>query len=932
MVEPTDPQVRTLQQQMLLLSRFAADLINLPEQETDTALNRVLKEMGELMGADRAYIFDYDFEANTTSNTHEWCAEGISPHIDEQQAIPLAQISDWLEVHWQGESLNINDVRSLEASTFKDILVAQNIRSLVSLPMIGREGCFGFVGFDAVRSQREYGSETLELLGLFAKILANHKERLRSEKQLSEREINFRTFFDNTQDFLFVLDMQGRIIYCNRHVTEKLGYSIKELYKQPVLSLHPQTRRDEAAQITRAVLEGKADQCRIPLQTRSGHQVPVETRVFTGQWNGEPALFGVSRDLTEVAASEEKFSKVFHLSPVAMAISEFQGQSCFFLEVNNAFCEVTGYSMEEVTGRSALELGLFLDQNEGDRIVEQLRHSEQLKSVEVGVRTKQGDTVHGLFNATLLQLQDRQALITQMLDISARKTAEVELASERLLLRTLFNTLPNPVWLKDPDGVYLACNSQFEALIGREESWIVGQTDFDIMDRDKAEFVRGNDKAAIREGRSRTDEEQLVFASDGYEGLFETTKTPMFDAGENLVGVLGVARDITESRRMERELQQTRKLEALGQLTGGIAHEFNNMLAIIMGYMELLQTRITPETDRHFAEYLGHIEEAGNQAKDLIRQMLTFSRPQHNRPEQLDLAESVLESINLARGSMPSSIEIDCQSVSGLPTVELDRGELQQVLTNLLINARDAMSGKGRITISVDLYKDEGCECRHCHSRITGDWLQVSVSDSGHGIDPQKLDYIFEPFYSSKTVGSGTGLGLSVVLGIVDRSGGHILVDTQPGEGACFRLLFSPATSESSNINDKPTIKPHEKMLRGRVLVVDDEPALTDYLQEVLRLQGLEVSVSNDSLQALQLLREKQFDLLITDQTMPGLLGTELARKGKEYRPELKTILCTGHSDQVNAANAEEQGMDHYLRKPVSVNRLWQVVASVLVD
>jgi hypothetical protein len=258
---------------------------------------------------------------------------------------------------------------------------------------------------------------------------------------------------------------------------------------------------------------------------------------------------------------------------------------------------------------------------------------------------------------------------------------------------------------------------------------------------------------------------------------------------------------------MERELERARRMEALGQLTGGVAHEFNNMLAIILGHAGLLRARLGSGVEPRLADYLDHIEQAGSRAKDLIRQMLIFSRPQDSRPERIALKPAVRESITLARGSLPSSIEIDYSPRSGLPDVHLDMGELQQLLTNLLINARDAMGGKGRIGVAVDLFRGEGGECQHCHARVNGEWVQLSVEDNGHGIARDDLARIFEPFFSTKAVGEGTGLGLSVVQGIVERNNGHILVDSEPGAGTRFRLLFPPVHWERE-VPAVPTLGP----------------------------------------------------------------------------------------------------------------------------
>ncbi len=931
-----DTQFRTRKRQADLLSRFATTLINLPADSSDAAVNHALMQMGELAQVDRAYIFRYDFEANTGTNTHEWCAAGIKPQIGNLQQIPLTHFTDWVEAHRREESLIVKDTEALPAGALKDLLSPQFIKSLVSLPIIGRDGCIGFLGFDSVRSRREYGPEELDILALFARTLANYQERVNAEQKLANSEANFHAFFDQTQDLLFVLSHDGDIVQFNAQVERRLGFDPDELYGKSILLLHAPECREDVAWTIKAMAESSLDHHAIPMQTRTGQRVPVETQVVAGQWNAIPALFMVCRDVSDISASEEKFSKAFHLSPMPMFIADLQRE--IFLELNEAFGQVTGHDSQATVGREIASLGLFEDPEQWGVITHSLQQLGQVENIETPMRTRHGDSVSGLFNAAVLELQGRQVMISQVLDITARKVAEEALDNERIQLRSLINSQPNLVWLKDPDGIYLMCNAMFESLFGMPESEILGKTDQDFVNKDLAAFFREHDQKAMRAGKTCVNEEHLTFSATGYKGIFETTKTPIFNANDKLIGVLGVARDITDARhaeenrrRIERELHQAQKMEALGQLSGGVAHEFNNMLAIILGYKDLLQDRLGPEADPSLHAWLDHIDVAGVRAKELVLQLLSFSRPSETQTRRMSLEAGVRNAIVLSQSSLPSSIEIDYRSASFLPDVQLDAGELQQVLTNLLVNARDAMNGQGRIEVSLQLTRLSRCECQVCHSLVEGEWVELCISDNGSGIERDLLSRIFEPFYTTKSVGKGTGLGLSMVSSAVEHNGGHILLETGAGQGTRFRLLFPPLDyepmepSSSQKRTDTPSIG------NGRVLVVDDEPALSEYLKHALEYQGLTVVALTDSREACALLDDpgQQFDLLITDQTMPGMLGTELALHAKSRRRDLKVILCTGHSEQVNADNASEYGIDGFLEKPVSIQNIVLAIDSV---
>lgn len=917
---------RTRKQQTDLLCRFASTLINLPANSCDAAVNNTLMQMGRLVQVDRAYIFRYDFDAGITINTHEWCAPGISPQIDRLQSVPVASVPEWVSPHKRAECLVVNDVEELPANRLREILEAQDIKSLISLPIMGNDSCLGFLGFDSVRSKREYGSDDLDVLGLFARTLANYQERVDAERKLANSEANFHAFFDQTRDLLFVVSNQGRIVECNAQAARVLGVSEKELRGEPVLQFYPEECRAEAASLVATMATDRVNHFAIPMQDWSGRSVPVQTSVSAGQWNGAPALFMVCRDLSEITASEEKFSKAFHLSSMPTVIADQQQGT--LLEVNDAFFNVMGYERHETIGKSVSAIGLFDDQTQWDAITRQLQQLGQVDNIETPLRTRQRHIVYGLFNAAMLELQGRRVVICQVLDITSRKAAEEALDHERRQLRTLINSQPNLVWLKDPDGVYMTCNAVFESMLGMSESDVTGKTDFDLVDKELAEFFRKHDRLAVEAGRTCVNEEYLTFASNDYQGLFETTKTPIFKANGKLIGVLGIARDITEEReaedkrrRVERELHQSHKMEALGQLSGGVAHEFNNMLAIILGYKDLIQNRLGHDIDPSLNSWLEHIDVAGIRSKELVRQLLSFSRPRETQSRRMNLETGVRSAIVLSQSSLPSSIEIDYRPASVLPDVRLDAGELQQMLTNLLVNARDAMGGKGRIEVTLRHTRFTEQECQVCHTLLQGDWLELGIADNGPGIDPDQQSRIFEPFYTTKSVGKGTGLGLSMVSSAVERNGGHILLDTAAGRGTRFRLLFPALEFETQEARPVPERVAAPSIEGVKVLIVDDEPAITEFLQQALEMQGLHVVALNNSREALDLLlgAEQSFDVLITDQTMPGMLGTELVVQAKSHQRGLKVILCTGHSERINANNAAEFGIDVFLEKPLSI-------------
>ena len=414
----------------------------------------------------------------------------------------------------------------------------------------------------------------------------------------------------------------------------------------------------------------------------------------------------------------------------------------------------------------------------------------------------------------------------------------------------------------------------------------------------------------------------------------EETITPVLDDTGEIIHFVGIKRDITERQQLQRQLQQAQKMEAIGQLTGGIAHDFNNILVSIMGYTELAREEIRRYRDGKLERYLDEVYNSGRRARDLVAQMLAFSRGGEMELKPLLLAPLLKESLKMLGSTLPSSIELHTEFEEGLPPVMTDPVQLQQLVMNLCINARDAMEGRGSMTIGLRRISGMAAECRSCHERVTGDHIELFVQDAGHGIKPERLDRIFDPFFTTKEVGKGTGMGLSMVHGIMHGHHGHILVDSQPGRGSTFRLLFPLAggRADAADTEDGGKSKPPRQLLDAHILVVDDETSVGQFLAELLENHGARVTVETDSHVALENFRAdpEAFDLVVTDQTMPGLSGAELAQAMLRIRPALPVVLCTGYSDQVDEAGAKALGIRGYLEKPLASDAFLRRISELL--
>jgi signal transduction histidine kinase len=395
--------------------------------------------------------------------------------------------------------------------------------------------------------------------------------------------------------------------------------------------------------------------------------------------------------------------------------------------------------------------------------------------------------------------------------------------------------------------------------------------------------------------------------------------------------VLYIGRDISERKRAESRLRQAERMEAIGHLSGGVAHDFNNLLAAIMGYVVLAAERESAEQD---AKLAGHLEKAlasCRQARDLIQQMLTFSRGQRGSPRPLALADAAAESLKLLRSSLPASLQIETFFEES-PVTLLDPVQLDQILLNLSINARDAMAGVGRITVRVrPTVLRAKAVCASCRKRFRGEFVELSVTDSGPGIAPPVLERMFEPFFTTKEVGRGSGMGLATVHGIVHEHDGHILVESAPGAGSSFRVLLPMAADGTvAAPRDAAPRRNVRKPLHGRVLVVDDERAVADFMRELLESWGLQAAAATSPRGVLERIVREPPDLVILDQTMPGMTGISLAREIAMAHPQLPVVLYTGNSDRLDKAELAAAGVRALLNKPVEPDALYDILRTHL--
>jgi PAS domain S-box-containing protein len=505
-------------------------------------------------------------------------------------------------------------------------------------------------------------------------------------------------------------------------------------------------------------------------------------------------------------------------------------------------------------------------------------------------------------------------------DISERKRAELALRAEKEKLETVTRNIGVGLTVISRDYRIQWANEVLKETFGDIE----GKICYEILKRRNQICPQCGVEQVFATGRGPVTQEQKGIDTQGNEVWAEIIVTPLRDEAGNVTAALEVVVPISERRRaeeerkeIEKQLRQAQKMESVGTLAGGIAHDFNNILTVVLGYAEMVLGELDP--DSKCRELQQEVVRAGLRARELVKQILTFSRQAEHDLKPLQLQYIVKETLKLLRASIPTTIEIrqDIESCGG--AMLADPTQIHQVLLNLCTNAYHAMREQGGV-LTVSLREIAVGPDGHPAGGFAmqpGRYLELSISDTGVGIRPEEMEKIFEPYYTTKPVNEGTGLGLSVVHGIVRSHGGHINVASEPGQGSVFRICFPCVEATAETI----AMQPVEPLPGGteRILVVDDEEFVVKMEQLILENLGYRVTATTSSVIAMHVFAQHpaSFDLVITDMTMPSMTGAELARRCLAIRPDIPIILCTGFNAQISEKTAREIGVREFAMKPV---------------
>jgi len=629
----------------------------------------------------------------------------------------------------------------------------------------------------------------------------------------------------------------------------------------------------------------------------------------------------------QLAESEERFRSIFEHSPMGMHFYELTWRDeLIFIRANPAAQRMLGFDHSVLAGKTIEEAFPPLLQTEvPDRYRECVRHGVVWRTEQL---TYEDDRIVGCFRVTAFPTS-KNHMVAMFEDVTPIKQAEEELRASERRFRAIFNSTFQFIGLMTPEGTMIEANRTALEFAGIKADEVVGKPLWDAFwwaeDDRRIDRLRKSISQAAAGEFIRYDVK--LRGRNGTSAFIDFSIKPICDEHGKIVLLVPEGRDITAQRKaeMEREkmqaqFQHAQKMEAVGRLAGGVAHDFNNMLSVINGYTEILLSQL--ETSNPMYADLQEIRNAGQRSTDLVRQLLAFARRQPVEPRVLDLNVTVSQLMKMIERLIGENIRIEwSQAVQACP-VRLDPAQLDQILANLVVNARDAMPDGGVIRIVTRLVSVEPVDGRSVDAKPE-QMIELAVSDNGSGMSPEVLEHVFEPFFTTKETGRGTGLGLATVYGIVQQNHGSVSITSAAGRGTTvtIHLPFWTRTRETGEQEPEPA---QQESQRYTVLLVEDEKAVLKIEQKMIERLGFTVIATSDAAEAIRICRTfpDTIHLLVTDVVMPQTGGLQLARDIRKLRPEIRVLYMSGYSEEILDPGKLPDGEGHFIQKPFTVDSL----------
>lgn len=764
-------------------------------------------------------------------------------------------------------------------------------------------------------------------------------EREEAEQSRKRSESLFRALVQNSSDILTILNADGTVRYQSPSVQRLLGSPPEEwVGKNAFDRLHPDDRPLIEATFAQHIGEpGAVVGRRFRVRHADGSYRVFET--IGANYLHEPEVQGLvlnSRDVSAQQAAEDalrvseaRYRTLFDASPIPMWV--YDPETYQFVSVNDTAVEKYGYTHDEFRQMTLKDI------RPAEEMARLIRaHDGGVPAIwDAGIwrhRKKNGELIDVEICSSEIHVDGRLLRLAVANDITERLRAEERFRHQLAITESITNHMADGLCLLDAVGRFIYLNPAAEEILGWQETELAGRdvhdaihfqhADGEYFPREECPLLKG-----LLAGTCLTNLDEVFTRKDGSRINVRFSLAPIVTEGQITGGVL-TFQDLTVRQGLQEQLRQSQKMDAFGRLAGGVAHDFNNMLAVINGYSEFLLNQIEPGSTLHSA--LQEIARAGERAAGLTRQLLAFSRKQVLEPRVLDLHQVVTSTEKMLRRLIGEDIELRTLADPQLTRVKADPGQIEQVLLNLAVNSRDAMPQGGHITFELrNVELDDAYVCQHPDAKV-GPHVMLVVSDTGSGIQEAHLAQIFEPFFTTKPPGQGTGLGLATVFGIIKQSGGHLTVQSRVGYGTTFQI-YLPAVEAV----EKTEAVPEGTLLRGSetVLVVEDEDMVRGLVSNVLQMQGFTVLAAANGQEAIAQVQTHPgpIHLLLTDVVMPGgMSGRVIAEKLMEFRPHLRVLFMSGYTDDAVVRHGIFEAQTPFIQKPFTPVALARKVRALL--
>jgi two-component system cell cycle sensor histidine kinase/response regulator CckA len=750
-------------------------------------------------------------------------------------------------------------------------------------------------------------------------------------------EETYRTVFEDASDAIAITDAKLQILEVNSRMCEALGYSRDELLRMRIPDfVHPDDLDRQPLEFEHVLREGRTVINERRFLRKDGAPMRAEVSVRRLR---DGRLIAIGRDITERKRAEEALreSEVITRTVVETAVDGIVmiDEAGVIRSFNPAAEALFGYTAAEALGRNVSMLMPSPYREEHDGYVRRYLETGERRIIGIGREAvgmrKDGSMFPIDLAVSEMLLSGRRMFTGVIRDISLRKQSEEAAREAHETLRALIEACPLAIFTLDLDGRVRSWNSAAERIFGWTEAEVLGLRLPIVPESEIADFeqiirqtVAGENMRGIERRRLR---------KDGSPIDVSIWNAPLRRASGEMHGIMCVVADITDRMRLEEQLHQAQKMEAVGRLAGGVAHDFNNMLTVITGYGRMLADRFEPESGER-AE-IEEILKSADHASALTGQLLIFSRRHVVHRKVIGLNEIVAKLEKMLRRIIGEDIELTTAPAAQPDRIRADAGQVEQVILNLVVNARDAMPAGGRLILeTANAELDSSYAGSHMGVR-PGPYVMLAVSDTGIGMDAETRSRLFEPFFTTKEKGKGTGLGLSMVYGIVKQSGGDIWVYSEPGKGSTFKV-YLPLVEESAAETAGP---PAPREVAGgseTILLVEDEAGVRRLVRAILQQRGYAVLEADGPEHALRICREpsRRIDLLLTDVVMPEMSGRELAIEITRLRPELKVLYMSGYTDNAIVHHGLKALGPAFLQKPFTpaalASRIRQVLDAVV--